>query len=228
MKTSICLISGGLDSIVSTTIAIKKTKVILGITFDYGQKSNEKEITSAKEVCKYFSIPHKVIKIEWMKNSKSALLYDSNMHIPEFYFNKGTHCNTSKDVWVSNRNGIFINIAAYFAEELECDIIVVGFNKEEAETFPDNSIKFLRYMNKTLSYSTLNRVKVISFTQSMNKSEIVRTGIINNAPLQYIWSCYKNQQLMCGVCESCKRCIRAFKLAGYFNIISDRFLYDKI
>ena len=49
---------------------------------------------------------------------------------------------SAKNVWVPNRNGAFINIAASFCDAYEADYIVIGFNAEEAVTFPDNSTDF--------------------------------------------------------------------------------------
>ena len=50
---------------------------------------------------------------------------------------------TARAVWVPNRNGVLINAAAAFAERSGCSQVVVGFNREEAATFPDNSADFL-------------------------------------------------------------------------------------
>ena len=43
------------------------------------------------------------------------------------------------DLQGPNRNGGFLNVAASFAEKLGAGSVVVGFNREEAETFPDNT-----------------------------------------------------------------------------------------
>ena len=51
-------------------------------------------------------------------------------------------------------NGIFLNIAAGFAEALSAQAVLPGFNKEEAATFPDNSVDFLESLNHSFSFST--------------------------------------------------------------------------
>lgn len=232
-KSSICLLSGGLDSLVAATIAAQKTTVLLGITFDYGQRARRQEIESADRVCEYLGIPHRVITLDWMGQTSSALLQqdewigerggEEKRKIPEFSFEISDPIQTAKAVWVPNRNGVFINIAASFAEEMDADIIVAGFNQEEAETFPDNSIEFVQAVNQSLSLSTLRKVQVMSFTQAMNKNEIVELGKQMSAPLHLLWSCYLEGDKMCGRCESCQRCIRAFKSAEAFEIIQGRF-----
>ncbi|MBI4778501.1 7-cyano-7-deazaguanine synthase QueC [Candidatus Desantisbacteria bacterium] len=221
-KSSICLLSGGLDSIVAATMATQKTTVLLGITFDYGQRARKQEIKSAGRVCEYLGILHRVITLDWMGQTSSAILQGAR-DIPVFNFEKSNPIQTAEAVWVPNRNGVFINIAASLAEEMDASLIISGFNKEEAETFPDNSEEFVQAVNQSLSLSTLRKVQVMSFTQGMNKKEIVALGKQISAPFHLLWSCYLGYDKMCGKCESCQRCIRAFKLAGAFEIIQGRF-----
>ncbi|MFH1860830.1 MAG: 7-cyano-7-deazaguanine synthase QueC [bacterium] len=218
-KSSICLLSGGLDSLVATTMAVQQTTVLLCVTFDYGQRARKQEIESAGRVCEYLGIPHRVISLDWLGQVGASLQQD----VPEFNFEKSDPIQTAKSVWVPNRNGVFINIAASLAEEMDADMIVVGFNREEAETFPDNSLEFVQAINQSLSFSTLRKVQVMSFTQEMNKKEIVELGKQISAPFHLLWSCYLGEASMCGRCESCQRCIRAFKLAESFEIIKPLF-----
>ena len=118
---------------------------------------------------------------------------------------------SAEKVWVANRNGVFLNIAACFAESLKAQYIIPGFNKEEAETFPDNSVEYIEQVNKSFQYSTSNGVEVFCFTQSMNKSEIMAQALKWEIPVDQIWSCYHAESTVCGECESCQRFDRAYK-----------------
>jgi 7-cyano-7-deazaguanine synthase len=121
---------------------------------------------------------------------------------------------TAKQVWVPNRNGVFLNIGASFAEAMKCDYLVVGFDAEEAVTFPDNSKNFTKAVEKSLSFSTLNKVKIYAPLISMQKHEIVQKGLEEKAPLEWSWSCYYSTPRPCMKCESCVRRARAFEEAG--------------
>jgi len=120
---------------------------------------------------------------------------------------------SAKSVWVPNRNGILINAAAAYAEKLGAHRVVVGFNVEEASTFPDNSEEFLKRATRSLEYSTSNQVEVYCYTTSLNKRQIVRElrALPRKFPFELLWSCYEGGETPCGRCESCQRQARAFE-----------------
>lgn len=215
MKKSIVLLSGGLDSAVNLAHALRESKVELCLTFDYNQRAAKQEIKHAKALSEHFGVYHKVVKLDFFNCLNNSALLNESIEIPQLEEEQLDHIETTKKtaktVWVPNRNGIFINIAAGFAENAGCDIIVVGFNAEEAATFPDNSEDYLRAVNKALEYSSLSGVKVVSYTQRLNKLEIVELGKRLNVPWKYIWSCYYGGEEMCGECESCRRYFRSLK-----------------
>jgi 7-cyano-7-deazaguanine synthase len=206
---NIVLLSSGLDSTVNLAECIKKNEDTLALTFDYGQKSAKKEIEFSKKICRYYKIKHIILEVPYFKKFSRSSLLKENLKIPfiseKDLKNRDKLLKSRDRVWVPNRNALFINIAACIAESLKIKYIVVGFNKEEAETFPDNSKNFLKAMNKTLSYSTLNKVKVKSYTLNLTKKEILKRGIKLNIPFQYLWVCYNGGKNFCWECESCIR-----------------------
>jgi len=48
----------------------------------------------------------------------------------------------------------------------------------------------------------------------MSKGDVIRKGIELGAPFDLSWSCYKNEEEACGVCESCVLRLNGFKDAG--------------
>jgi 7-cyano-7-deazaguanine synthase len=223
---SIVLLSGGLDSVVCLKQARHETRVELALTFDYGQKAAFREIDCAKQICRKFKVPHQLVELDWLKQITQTALVNRRSKIPEPEqgdLDKNPAADTARDVWVPNRNGVFLNISASFAEALGGELIVAGFNAEEARAFPDNSPQFVDSVNRSLQHSTLSHPQVISYTQDLTKKEIVELGIRIGAPLDLIWSCYHGGKKMCGRCESCVRTKRAFEASGRFDIIKDRF-----
>ena len=116
---------------------------------------------------------------------------------------------SAKAVWVPNRNGAFIEIGAAHAESIGANRLITGFNREEAETFPDNSKQYMKAINQALFFSTANHVRVISGTAHLDKKQIVRLGKKLQVPLEHIWPCYEGGPSWCRQCESCLRTIGA-------------------
>jgi len=217
-KKSIVLLSGGLDSAANLAFCKEWDDPILALTFDYGQKSSKKEIKAAKSLADHFSVEHKVIEFDWLGKVGSNALTDENLNPPsiELYQLNDAQITeqTAKAVWVPNRNGIFIQVGAAFAEALKADQVVVGFNREEAQTFSDNSYEFIRRSNEALTLSTQTHVRVFSYSVEWDKIEIVKSllKLSYPFPFEYVWSCYQGAKEPCMQCESCKRNERAMSI----------------
>lgn len=203
MTKSIILLSGGLDSLVSLGLSKEKYNIELAITFDYGQKSALYEIEASKNICDYYKIKHEVIKLDWLKNITHTALVSGD-EIPE---GAGLldSTNSMKQVWVPNRNGLFLNIAASYADSDDYNYIFIGANREEGQTFSDNTPEFVEKINGEFEYSTMCHAKVVAPLIDCDKTEIVKKAIEHNIPLELVRSCYKNGGKHCGVCESCVR-----------------------
>lgn len=195
---SIVLLSGGLDSVVNLKLATAKTKVVLALTFDYGQAARLNEIEAARQTASFLGVPHMVISLDW---------YASLLPPPKPDEHRAADYQRvyPEDVWVPNRNAVFLSIGAAFAEKLGAEIVVMGLNREEATWFPDNSAEFIEAANRMLSYSTSNSVRLVSYTASLSKKELVALGLKMEAPLDLIYSCYLGSpdNRMCGQCRSC-------------------------
>lgn len=213
---AITVLSGGLDSTVAT--AYYKDKYdIQALTFDYGQKSSRMEIQSARNICEKLNIKHTVIQLPWLKNlGKSALTSDEKVPMLEFdELDQKEICDeTAQKVWVPGRNIVFTAIATSYAEDSGAEKIIVGWDLEEAATFPDNSREFLESFNNVLEIGSINELEIKAPLIDKSKKEIVQLGFKIDAPLGLSYSCYIGKKEHCGVCESCMRRKRAFESAG--------------
>jgi len=209
-EKSVILLSGGLDSAYNLAAGAEETDLVLAITMDYGQKAALREIEFSGKLTKYFGVKHKIIKLPWLGEiSKSALtVRDKEIPSPDIKSPEEIRKSAEK-VWVANRNGLFVNIAACFAESIGAGQILVGFNIEEAETFSDNSEDFIAALNESLKYSTGKKIFVKSYTGSLTKKEIVKKGREKKFPFHLIWPCYEGGEVICRKCESCIRYLDA-------------------
>ena len=213
MSRAIVLLSAGLDSVVSFKLACDSYDSIKCLTFDYGQKARSKEIEFASKICATYRVSHHVIELPWYESFEGALT--DNNKLPqltkETLEDYSAVCETAKAVWVPARNAVFLSIATAFCENYHYDAVVVGFNREEAETFSDNSADFVTSFNRVLQYAALNQVEVVAPLIEYNKTEIAALGLRIGAPLEWSWSCYAAEDVPCRVCESCLRRRRAFQ-----------------
>ena len=131
--------------------------------------------------------------------------------------------NSANKVWVPGRNLVFTSIATSFAEAEGAEIIIVGWDKEEAANFPDNSKEFLNSFNKTIAIGSKDDIEIKAPLIDLNKKEIVELGETLKAPMELSYSCYVGGKIHCGSCESCLRRKRAFKEGK----IEDKTIYIK-
>ncbi|HYC20149.1 MAG TPA: 7-cyano-7-deazaguanine synthase QueC [Candidatus Bathyarchaeia archaeon] len=213
MSRAVVLLSAGLDSVVSFKLAYNAYDSIKCLTFDYGQKARSKEIEFASKICATYNVSHHVIELPWYASFEGALTDNNELPqlIKETLEDYSVVRETAKAVWVPARNAVFLSIAAAFCENYRYKTVVVGFNKEEARTFPDNSADFVTSFNRVLQYAVLDQVEIVAPLIEYDKTEIAAVGLRIGAPLEWSWSCYAGEDGPCRVCESCLRRHRAFQ-----------------
>lgn len=218
IESAVVLLSGGLDSTVNLYEAKRHANVVLALTFDYGQRAARREIERSSAIAEHARVSHKVIKLNWFSEFTKTSLLNTQQEVPigaqVSIDDLNVSNQTAKAVWVPNRNGIFLNIGAAFAEGYGAKWVVPGFNIEEGATFPDNTEGYLQALNQSFRLSTANQVEAKCFTTALNKSEIVGLGKKLGAPFELMWPCYFAGQKICGECESCQRFTRAMRAAG--------------
>jgi 7-cyano-7-deazaguanine synthase len=210
---AIALVSGGLDSLVATWATAAEHEVALALTADYGQRAAVQEIRAAAKQAEALLVPHRVVRLPWLGELGGNALTDASRALPQIAAAKLDDMQaataSAAGVWVPNRNGVLLNVAGAFADALDCELIVCGFNAEEAATFPDNTPEFMLATDVALAFSTRVRARVHSPTAGLTKAEIVKLGEGLGAPLNLAWSCYEGGVNHCGECESCRRLRRA-------------------
>ena len=223
---SIVLLSGGLDSVVSLALVKEFCSEILAITFNYGQKSFLAEKEASEKISQYYNIEHIIVDLPWLNTISNSSLTNGS-EVPKISMENlndiKTLTNASNSVWIPNRNALFINIGACYAEAKEYNSIIIGANKEESATFKDNSDDFIKAINLSLENSLNNVVKVIAPLIDASKSEIVKMGLDLNIPFNLIYSCYLGNGKHCGECESCMHLKRALLENKAYNLIDEIF-----
>ena len=211
MNKSIVLLSGGMDSATALSIAKSKRLSCYALTINYGQKHST-EIEKAKLIANHFQvIEHKIIEIDLTVFGGSALT-DKSIDIPE---------NESQGIpvtYVPARNTIFFSLALAWAEVIGANSIYSGVNAIDYSGYPDCRPEYLEAMQELVNLATKatvegNSIAIEAPLLSMNKMDIIKKGIENDVDFSKTVSCYQltRQSKSCGVCDSCRIRLKAFK-----------------
>jgi len=212
MSKFVVLLSGGLDSTVNLYEANRAGRVTRALTFNYGQRAALREIEAARFFCDQLGVQQEIIEIPWLGKVTSTALVQSSQELPHLknLDDMKEAGESAKAVWVPNRNGVFLNIAASFAEGLGAEYVVPGFNAEEGATFLDNTQEFLDRTTEAFNLSTMSGVKATCFTTGFDKKQMMKRAVELGMDLTRVWSCYRGDvEKPCGECESCQRFQRA-------------------
>ena len=212
-KMALVCLSGGLDSTVSLYWSLKNYEHVAAVFFDYGQKALKSEKKTTEKLCEKLNLQCYEVSLKFVSKFSNSSLNKEKNDLPQGVdlSSEAETKESAKSVWVPNRNGLFINAGASVLESQGGGDLILGFNLEEAETFPDNSKDFLKASNKSLEFSTQGRVKLASPTLTMTKKEIYKLGLELGFDPQVVWPCYESGDKTCGLCESCLRFNRARK-----------------
>jgi len=217
---SVILLSGGLDSSANLAFACARDTAVLALHADYGQRAEASEWKAAERLAAYYGVRLEKLDLRWLGALGGSSLTERARAVPELAASELDELprirETAQAVWVPNRNGVLIQAAAAYAERLGARRVVVGFNREEATTFPDNTQDFLERSTHALELSTRNGVEVHCYTTAWDKTEIIENlkSLPKRFPHELVWSCYHSGEAPCGKCESCGRRARALASAG--------------
>jgi 7-cyano-7-deazaguanine synthase len=218
---AIVLVSGGMDSCVTTAIANAGNKELALLHISYGQRTELRERKAFDDIADFYNVKKRLaVSIESLTKIGGSSLTDSKIEVSEANL-ESTEIPTS---YVPFRNAHFLSIAASWAEVIGATRIYIGAVAEDSSGYPDCRPEFYAAFEKTIEVGTKpeTKIKIITPVINLRKSEIVQTGLKLNAPIHLSWSCYKNSDEACGVCDSCALRLRGFAEAGEADKISYR------
>lgn len=215
-KKAVCLLSGGLDSCVTISIAKDEGYTCYALSFNYGQTHNI-ELDCAKAIAQHLGInDHIIFHLNLAQFGGSALV-DKQQSIPQPEYSKIG--NQIPSTYVPARNTIFLSIALAYAETVEATQVFIGANALDYSGYPDCRPEYFLAFQQMANVATKqavsgNPVKILTPLLSLTKAEIIKIGSEVKAPLHLTWSCYNGEDQACGHCESCQLRLKGFQQAG--------------
>jgi len=206
----VCLVSGGMDSIVALYHAHKEHEIVHGLSFNYGSKHNAKEIPFAQQHCGKLKIPHSTVDLDFIAKTFKSDLLATGGSIPDGHYEE----LSMKQTVVPLRNGIMLTIAAGFAESREAEGLVIAAHSGDHAIYPDCREDFMTDMGGAIKKGTYAQIELLRPFIVFTKAQIAKRGQELGVNFADTWSCYKGKDTHCGTCGTCVERREAFELSG--------------
>jgi 7-cyano-7-deazaguanine synthase len=205
-KTScVVLFSGGIDSTTALYWALDRYEAVFPLTFDYGQR-HRVEVRLAGRLVRRLGLARTVLTVD-LKQVGGSALTDPGIPLPGIR-KRGDLPPGPPATYVPFRNGIFLALAAAWAEARGVADLVCGFHVLDSPDYPDTRREFVRAMERAINAGTAAAfgappMRVLAPFVGLKKSEIIRRGLGLGADYSYSASCYAGGEVPCRACSSC-------------------------
>ncbi len=212
LPRAVVLVSGGMDSCVTAAMARRSFEAAF-LHVRYGQRTESRELRAFQEIADFFGIRQRLtVQLEHLTIIGGSSLTDPSIPIALADLAAGGIPAS----YVPFRNANLLAVAVSWAEVIGAKAIFFGAVEEDSSGYPDCRRGFIDAFNAMIDQGTKpgSGIRVVAPVIAMSKEEIVRTGMELGAPLHLTWSCYRNEDVACGECDSCALRLRAFEGAG--------------
>ncbi len=218
---SICLVSGGMDSCVTSAIAKGENDEIAFLHISYGQLTEERERKAFNDIADFYEVEKRLdVSIEYLAKIGGSSLTDKDIEVKE----ADLESDEIPSSYVPFRNANMLAIATSWAEVLGAEKIYVGAVAEDSSGYPDCRPEFFASFERAIATGTKpgTDIKIKTPIIHLSKADIIKKGMMLNAPIHLSWSCYRSETQACGTCDSCALRLRGFEQAN----ISDPIPYQ--
>jgi 7-cyano-7-deazaguanine synthase len=212
MEKAVCIISGGMDSAVSAALVKGRGREIIAVHFNYGQRTERKELECFRTLADDLeAVERYEIDLPFFTQIGASALTDPSIEVPTGGIEPGVPVT-----YVPFRNGIFLSIAAAIAEKHGAEAIVIGVVEEDSSGYPDCRESYIRAMERAIDLGTKDetKIRIEMPLVHLRKSQIVAKALELGVELGHTWSCYRDEEEACGVCDSCRLRLEGFRNAG--------------
>ncbi len=202
-----------MDSCVTAAVAKGENDEVAFLHISYGQRTEARERKAFNDIADHYGVEQRLdISIEHLAKIGGSSLTDASMAVTEADLE-------SQDIptsYVPFRNANMLAIAVSWAEVIAANAIYIGAVAEDSSGYPDCRPEFYAAFQETINTGTKpdTNIQIRTPIIELSKAEIVKKGLELSAPLELSWSCYRNDDLACGTCDSCALRLRGFEIAG--------------
>jgi 7-cyano-7-deazaguanine synthase len=218
-ELAVVLVSGGMDSLVTAAIAARDYDLSF-LHASYGQRTEERERKAFEDIADFYNVSKRlVVRLDYLREIGGSSLTDKRIEVPRADLErKGIPSS-----YVPFRNANLLAVACSFAEAIGASKVFIGAVEADSSGYPDCREEFFRAFNRAVELGTRKEtiIEIVTPLVRMSKKEIVLKGVELSVPFELSWSCYKENDVACGICDSCVLRRRAFRQAD----LSDPILY---
>ena len=219
-RKAVVLLSGGMDSCVSTAIARERhgARNIALLHAGYGQRTQRRERRAFEEIADFYGARERlVVQLDHFRAIGGSALTDEKIAVPENELGApGPHGSAIPVTYVPFRNAHFLSVAVSWAEAIGAEAIYIGAVAEDSSGYPDCRPEYYKVFQELIRVGTRpeTQIEMVTPVITMKKSDIILRGLQLGTPLHLTWSCYQDEEMACGACDSCLLRLRAFAEAG--------------
>ncbi len=204
---AVVLLSGGLDSAVAAQLC--GAEELYAISVDYGQR-HAVELEAARRVGAWLDVvDHQFVRV-------TAPWADSGVLSGDLDRGREPDAMAAPKAYLPARNVVLLSYALAYAESVGAREIVVGFNADDREGYPDCRPDFRHAWADMAHEAVGHNIWLQAPLQDMTKKDIVDLG--DPELMALTWSCYDPQPVSefvsavvpCNLCDACVLRNRAF------------------
>ena len=219
VKKAVVLLSGGIDSTTTLSIAQSMGFIIYALSFRYGQR-HLVELEAARKIVQSNTVfEHLIVDIDLRRIGGSALTDD--IPVPKSRIIK----DMGRDVpitYVPARNTVFLSFALAWAEVIDSHDIFIGVNALDYSGYPDCRPEFIEAYERMANLATRacvegkQKLTIHAPLIHLSKAQIIRKGMELGVDYSLTHSCYdpSGDGVACGQCDSCLLRLKGFHDAG--------------
>lgn len=227
LSRSFVLLSGGVDSATCLAKAVDYHNThggkVVAVSIDYGQR-HIKETQYAAKLCAHYHIESHILDARGFAGD--SMLTNKDTVVPNTSYDK---IEGISPTYVPFRNGYMLARLTAFAQQYVnqvqkamdgCDTewlsdlvtLYFGAHAEDAKNwaYPDCTPEFIGAMSNAIFIGSYRTIRLLTPFAYSEKADIIRTGARLAVPYHLTWSCYKGEELHCGVCPTCRARKKAF------------------